>query len=150
MFGYVGTAYCHLNEKLLLEKEYPPPTDPYKAISAAEWLDDEVLNSIEKKVLGDIPNTYAFTKALSESLVVESMKEIPSMIWRPSIIIPVWKEPIPGWTDNINGPTGILIGAGKGVIRTMYCKSNGYGDFLPVDLAVNGIIVTTWNFIANK
>lgn len=43
-----------------------------------------------------------------------------------------------------------LTGAGKGVIRTMYCKQDGYGDFLPVDLAVNGIITSTWNFIANK
>uniref|UniRef100_A0A336LR38 Fatty acyl-CoA reductase n=1 Tax=Culicoides sonorensis TaxID=179676 RepID=A0A336LR38_CULSO len=150
MFGYMGTAYCHLNEKLLLEKEYPPPTDPYKVISACEWLDDAAIDGITKKILGDIPNTYAFTKALSESLVMESMKEIPSVVWRPSIIIPCWKEPIPGWTDNINGPTGILIGAGKGVIRTMYCKQDGYGDFLPVDLAVNGVITSTWNFIANK
>lgn len=85
LFGYVGTAYCHLNEKLLLEKEYEPPTDPYKTISAAEWLDEDVLNTITKKILGDIPNTYAFTKALSEAIVAESMKEIPSIVWRPSI-----------------------------------------------------------------
>lgn len=25
-------------------------------------------------------------------------------------VIPIWQEPIPGWTDNINGPTGLLIG----------------------------------------
>lgn len=85
MFGYMGTAYCHLNEKLLLEKEYPPPTDPYKVISACEWLDDDVVDGITKKILGDIPNTYAFTKALSESLVMESMKDIPSVVYRPSI-----------------------------------------------------------------
>jgi len=66
---------------------------------------------------------------------------------RPSIVIPIWKEPIPGWTDNINGPTGLLIGAGKGVIRTMYCNSSGYGDFLPVDIAVNGILVASWRNI---
>lgn len=42
---------------------------------------------------------------------------------RPSIVIPIYQDPIPGWTDNINGPTGLLIGAGKGVIRTMYCDS---------------------------
>ncbi|KAG8232900.1 hypothetical protein J437_LFUL012814 [Ladona fulva] len=34
-------------------------------------------------------------------------------------VIPVWKEPLPGWTDNLNGPMGLLIGAGKGVIRTI-------------------------------
>lgn len=25
-------------------------------------------------------------------------------------VIPIWREPLPGWTDNINGPTGLLIG----------------------------------------
>lgn len=101
-------------------------------------------------MLGKLPNTYAFTKALSEGIVVKTFKDLPSMIIRPSIVIPIFKDPLPGWTDNINGPTGLLIGAGKGVIRTMYCKSNGYGDFLPVDIAVNGIMVATWNFIANR
>ena len=66
---------------------------------------------------------------------------------RPSVIIPIWKEPIPGWTDNINGPTGLLIGAGKGVIRTMYCNENGYADYLPVDIAANGILLATWNYL---
>jgi hypothetical protein len=65
-------------------------------------------------------------------------------------VIPIWKEPLPGWTDNINGPTGLLIGAGKGVIRTMYCDNNGYADYLPVDITVNGIILLTWNYIGNK
>lgn len=50
----------------------------------------------------------------------------------------------------MNGPTGLLIGAGKGVIRTMYCNASGYGDYLPVDFAVNGIFLGSWNYIANK
>lgn len=62
----------------------------------------------------------------------------------------MWKEPIPGWTDNINGPAGLLIGAGKGVIRTMYCKSDGYADFLPVDIGVNAMIVCTYDYFSHK
>lgn len=65
-------------------------------------------------------------------------------------VIPIWKEPLPGWTDNINGPTGLLIGAGKGVIRTMYCNNEGYADYLPVDIAVNGLLIGTWNYVMNK
>lgn len=64
-------------------------------------------------------------------------------------MIPIWKEPLPGWTDNINGPTGLLIGAGKGVIRTMYCTSDRYADYLPVDIAVNALVVSVWHFVAN-
>lgn len=102
------------------------------------------------RILGAIPNTYAFTKSLSEALVVEQMSEMPAIIMRPSIVVPTRYEPIPGWTDNINGPTGLLIGAGKGVLRSMYCNSSSYGDYLPVDYAVNGIMVSSWNFVANK
>lgn len=31
-------------------------------------------------------------------------------------------EPVPGWVDSLNGPIGILVGAGKGVIRSMLCN----------------------------
>jgi fatty acyl-CoA reductase len=43
---------------------------------------------------------------------------------------------------------GMMIGAGKGVIRTIYCDQKSYGDFLPVDVAINGLMVCTWNYIA--
>lgn len=150
LFAHISTAYCHLEEKILGEKPYPPPADPHKIIKCVEWMDDEVVEAMTDKILGDLPNTYAFTKALSEGLVNEAMSQIPAIILRPSIVIPVWKEPIPGWTDNINGPTGLLIAAGKGVIRTMYCNENGYADYLPVDIAVNAILASSWNFIYLK
>lgn len=147
LFCHVSTAYCHLHVKTLYEKPYDPPGDPYSIMSACEWLGDDEIASIEKRILGTIPNTYAYTKSLGESLVVEKFDKIPAVILRPSIVIPIWREPVPGWTDNINGPTGLLIGAGKGVIRTMYCQQNGYGDFLPVDVAVNAMLVATWRFL---
>lgn len=149
-FGHISTAYCHLEEKLLEEKPYAPPADPHKIITCVEWMDEDVVEAITDKILGNLPNTYAFTKSLSESLVEEAMPYIPAVILRPSIVVPVWKEPLPGWTDNINGPTGLLIGAGKGVIRTMYCNENGYADYVSADLVVNAILTCTWNFIYLK
>ncbi|XP_071875697.1 putative fatty acyl-CoA reductase CG5065 isoform X3 [Bombus fervidus] len=150
LFAHISTAYCHLEEKILREKPYPPPADPHKIIKCVEWMDDDVVEAMTDKILGHLPNTYAFTKALSESLVEEAMPHIPAIILRPSIVIPIWKEPVPGWTDNINGPTGLLIGAGKGVIRTMYCNDSSYADYLPVDIAVNAILASSWNFIYCK
>lgn len=52
-----------------------------------------------------------------------------------------WKEPISGWVDNLNGPTGILVGAGKGVIRSMHCNAELNADLVPVDVAINSLIV---------
>lgn len=30
------------------------------------------------------------------------------MILRPSIVIPTYIDPISGWTDNLNGPAGMM------------------------------------------
>ncbi|XP_047038839.1 fatty acyl-CoA reductase 1 [Helicoverpa zea] len=149
LFIHISTSYCHLHEKLLEEQAYPPPADPHHVIQAVEWMDDEAIAMLTPKLLDKLPNSYAFTKALGEALVVEAMEHIPAMVLRPSIVIPIWQEPVPGWTDNINGPTGLLIGAGKGVIRSMYCKSNSYADYLPVDVFINGIMIVAWNYLQN-
>ncbi|XP_026739618.1 putative fatty acyl-CoA reductase CG5065 [Trichoplusia ni] len=149
VFIHISTSYCHLHEKLLEEKAYPPPADPHQIIQAVEWMDEGTIATLTPKLLNKLPNSYAFTKALGEALVVEAMEHMPAMVLRPSIVIPIWQEPVPGWTDNINGPTGLLIGAGKGVIRSMYCKSNSYADYLPVDVFINGIMIVAWNYIKN-
>ncbi|EFA05233.2 putative fatty acyl-CoA reductase CG5065 [Tribolium castaneum] len=150
VFAHLSTAYCHLHERVLYEKAYPPPTSPHHVIKACEWLDEKALDTITDKILGDIPNTYAFTKALGESLVNDEMENLPTIILRPSVIIPIWKEPLPGWTDNINGPIGLLIGAGKGVIRTMYCKGESYADYIPVDIVANCLICSTFIYLQSN
>lgn len=59
-------------------------------------------------------------------------------------------EPIPGWVDNLNGPIGLLVGGGKGVIRSMYCKGENEGHFIPVDYAINASIVIGYLVGAKK
>lgn len=55
-----------------------------------------------------------------------------------------WKEPVPGWIDNINGPTGLMIGAAKGVIRSMLCNAGYLIEIIPCDMAVNAAIAWAW------
>lgn len=54
------------------------------------------------------------------------------------------KEPFPGWIDNFNGPVGLLVAAGKGVMRSIYTNPNVRADYVPVDLAIKAIILTAW------
>ena len=61
-----------------------------------------------KEVIGDRPNTYTFTKAITEQLVKEEREDLPLSIVRPSIVAGAVKDPMPGWVDNLNGPTGII------------------------------------------
>lgn len=51
-------------------------------------------------------------------------------------------EPVPGWNDNLNGPSGIVAGSAMGIIRTMNVDMSGTADFVPVDMVANAIIAT--------
>lgn len=53
---------------------------------------------------------------------------------------PTYEEPLPGWVDNLNGPVGLMLGAGKGVIRTMLCDGSLIAQVIPVDTAINAVI----------
>lgn len=103
MFGYMSTAYCHLHESFLIEKPYDPPADPHKIIKSVEYMNEDEVEMMSAKILGKLPNSYAFTKALAEALVNEACEKhnLPAMILRPSIVIPTYQEPVSGWTDNV-------------------------------------------------
>ena len=80
---------------------------------------------------------------MAEQLVQDEGAGLPICIVRPSIVVSTWKvrvvyyqlymyypskmwfsseinvqEPVPGWVDNLNGPTGLFLIAGIGVMRT--------------------------------
>lgn len=142
---HVSTAYanCHLNT--VEEKFYEPPLDPNHLIALCEWLDNDIMNDITKKLLGDRPNTYTFTKSLAEALIYQQSGRLPIAVVRPSIVASSFKEPIPGWVDSWNGPTGIVLSVGKGILRTMYNKSTAIADIIPCDMVINLIITAAWH-----
>lgn len=61
-----------------------------------------------------------------------------------------WKEPLQGWVDNLNGPTGIFVGVGKGILRTLRAHRQLVADFVPVDIAINLMIVVAWHISSSK
>ncbi|XP_064634182.1 fatty acyl-CoA reductase 1-like [Lineus longissimus] len=144
-FIHVSTAYANCDRQDVTECVYPPPVHPQKLLDAIEWMDDEMITKLTPKLIGSRPNTYTYTKALAEYLLVEESKSFSVAIVRPSIVGASWKEPMPGWVDNYNGPTGMLIAIGKGLLRVM--KGNFYAtsDMIPVDVAVNTMIAVGWH-----
>lgn len=46
---HVSTAYAHLGERILYEKPYPPPADPYDVIRKVEWLEEGVVEAMTKE-----------------------------------------------------------------------------------------------------
>ena len=56
-------------------------------------------------------------------------------------------EPLICWTDNIYGPTGLVVGAGCGVIHSVYGDVNGNANIVPVDMVASAIIASAANTI---
>lgn len=82
-FIHVSTSYCHCRERVLEERSYPCSVEPEKVIEITNSMTDDFLKIITPKMLNGLPNTYAFSKALSEDLVQRC--GLPAGVARPSI-----------------------------------------------------------------
>ncbi|CAH1107531.1 unnamed protein product [Psylliodes chrysocephalus] len=141
---HVSTAYCNCDRYEVKETIYPPPIGPDQVVSLVEALDEDLVDSLTPKLIGNRPNTYTFTKALAECWLKDNKGTLPVVIIRPSIVLSSINEPVKGWVDNWNGPTGIIAAAGKGLFRTMLCDPDKIADIVPVDMVINLMIVSAW------
>lgn len=153
-FVHVSTAYSHCytawnSSTKMEEKFYPMPVGKYNGYSPDELIaiyEDAKREGRDKTqdILGVFPNTYIFTKAWAEKVLEENASDLPVCMMRPSIVSASWKEPFPGWVDNLNGPTGILAAAGVGLMQTIYAKRYKRADLIPVDIACDLLAVLPW------
>ncbi|XP_076471448.1 fatty acyl-CoA reductase 1-like [Babylonia areolata] len=141
---HVSTAYANCDRQQVAEQVYEPPMHPRKLIDAVQWMDKDTIDALTTKLIGSRPNTYTYTKAMAESLLLEEAKGLPVAIVRPSIVGASWLEPLPGWVDNLNGPTGLLVAIGKGLLRCMHGNFHATADLIPVDIATNAMIAAAW------
>jgi len=105
-------------------------------------LDDDTLDMITPKLLGDKPNTYTYTKQIAEHLLVNEGKNLPLTIVRPSIVGASWKEPFPGWIDNYNGPSGLYIAVSSQYILLSTVTRPSYCFELPLQAETPGISIS--------
>ncbi|GAB5573646.1 fatty acyl-CoA reductase 2 [Prionailurus iriomotensis] len=143
-FIHISTAFSNCNLKHIDEVIYPCPVEPKKIIDSMEWLDDAIIDEITPKLIGDRPNTYTYTKALGEMVVQQESGNLNIAIIRPSIVGATWQEPFPGWVDNLNGPSGLIIAAGKGFLRSIRATPMAVADLIPVDTVVNLTLAVGW------
>ncbi|XP_061399413.1 fatty acyl-CoA reductase wat-like [Musca vetustissima] len=142
VFVHVSTTYSHPDLRVVDEKIYPPYADWRTAIKLAETYDQETLNMLLPKFCPGHPNSYTLSKNLAEHIVQEYSQKLPVVIFRPSIVVSSYKEPFPGWIDNFNGPVGMLVACGLGIMRTNHADPDIVPDIIPVDMVVNSLLVT--------
>lgn len=140
-FVHVSTAFSNTQRKMIYENIYDSIYDYKLAIKLVETNQDEKLEQLRQFAMLTYPNTYIFSKNLTEQLVLDMSRRLPITIVRPSIVCPSINEPFPGWVDSMHGPMGVLIAGGSGVLRTVYGKGHNVVDIIPCDFATNSIIV---------
>lgn len=59
------------------------------------------------------------------------------------LVISTVEDPVKGWLDNFNGPVGMLVGGGKGILRVVHANPTTVSDFIPVDVAIKAMLITT-------
>jgi fatty acyl-CoA reductase len=138
---HLSTAFCNVEPKVVYEKIYPHQHNPDDLIRMSETMTDAEMEAIQKEFLGVFPDTYVYTKRLAEILVEREYENLPVCIVRPTVILPTYREPFPGWVDNLNGVTGIFYAGGRGVLRSMLADPDSPFEYLPVDMAINAIIM---------
>ncbi|XP_022910107.1 putative fatty acyl-CoA reductase CG5065 [Onthophagus taurus] len=143
-FVHLSTAFCSADLDVFEEKIYESPDNPRDVIKMTQWMKNEAVVKATPSIIAPHPNTYTYSKRLAESLVANELENMRVCIVRPSIVTPAGLEPVPGWVDSLNGPIGILVAGGKGVLRTMHCKAENSAHVVPVDIAINSIIVAAW------
>ncbi|EHB01182.1 Fatty acyl-CoA reductase 1 [Heterocephalus glaber] len=115
----------------------------------SERIDDDLVN-ITPKLIGDRPNTYIYIKALAEYVAQQEGAKLNVEIVRPSIVGASWKESFRGWIDNFNGPSGLFIVAGRGILGTRCTSNNALADLVPVDVVVNTRPTAAWYSGVNR
>ncbi|XP_050537409.1 putative fatty acyl-CoA reductase CG5065 [Daktulosphaira vitifoliae] len=149
-FVHFSTAFCHVDLESLDEEVHKSPYDVHNMIRLNSWLDEKSIQTVTSHLIKPHPNTYTFSKRLAEDIVSEFYPQMPVCIARPSIVTPALKEPLPGWVDNLNGPVGIMVAGGKGVLRSILCNPDYTAEAISVDLAINAVISIAWNMGTSK
>jgi alcohol-forming fatty acyl-CoA reductase len=70
-------------------------------------------------------------------MLLKEAGNLPVILQRFVLLLAVLSsinEPLCGWVDNWNGPTGIVSAVGKGIFHTIMCNEESVADFIPVDL----------------
>jgi long-chain acyl-CoA synthetase len=85
-------------------------------------------------------DTYTYTKALGEQMVLRNRADVPLAIVRPAIIESSLSEPSPGWLDGLRMADPLIAAIGKGRLRSLPLDPDVVLDLVPADMVVNTIL----------
>ena len=123
--AFVHISTCYVNapmfDQRIDEAIYPHPLGEPEAIydMLTKMTYDEVRNYERKVVLKTYPNTYTFSKSLTEHLINNRYKAmgLPLVIVRPSIVTAAVQEPVPGWVEGSAAANKAVLSCALGHVQ---------------------------------
>lgn len=85
-------------------------------------------------------DTYTYTKALGEQIVLARRHDLPVAVVRPAIIESSLAEPSPGWLDGLRMADPLIAAIGKGRLRSLPLDPAVTLDLVPADMVVNAML----------
>uniref|UniRef100_A0A182REJ2 Fatty acyl-CoA reductase n=2 Tax=Anopheles funestus TaxID=62324 RepID=A0A182REJ2_ANOFN len=144
---HVSTFYSNCNRTLIEEKIYDDigfgGYDNIKSTFAK--LQDDHKQFLSPVVLGTFPNSYTFSKKCAEVVVRDKFGHLPIGIFRPPIVTSSYREPVPGWVDNFNGPSGMVVPLSQGLYSAALLDPKKKPFIVPVDFCVNALLMCAYD-----
>ncbi|KAL7013336.1 hypothetical protein ACKWTF_015340 [Chironomus riparius] len=98
---------------------------------------NEAVNQLVPNILGKHVNTYTFTKALTENLLLSDAKDLPVAVVRPSMVGASMTEPHVGFVDNMAAVSIYMYMMAKGLFRaSLVADKFGPCELIPADLSI--------------
>ncbi|XP_049539188.1 uncharacterized protein LOC125953582 [Anopheles darlingi] len=107
-----------------------------------EHLSESEREALTPKIIGQMPNCYVFSKKCAEVMISQRFSDLPVSIFRPPIVVPSYKEPVPGWIDGLQGVTGLCVPILKHMLIWYYGNPDAGTPWVPVDYCAAGLIVS--------
>ena len=152
VYHHISTAYVNGNlppSTRIQEKIYPyysidKNKDVEAIVSELQRMDPNKLEegTLDGSLLNGHPNTYAFTKELSEKLLQKRRGNLRMVISRPTVIFSVANDPAPGWSDTVSAAGVVQFPVAMGIANFIWSTKDPV-DFINGDLVSNTVLVST-------
>ncbi|HUP19782.1 MAG TPA: AMP-binding protein [Gemmatimonadota bacterium] len=118
----------------------PPRREAIEALKD-KWMERRLIEvGMERARARGWNDTYTYTKALGEQMVMARSGAVPVAIVRPAIIESSLHEPSPGWLDGLRMADPLIVAIGKGRLRSLPLDPDVVLDLVPADMVVNAML----------
>ncbi|KAG0210618.1 cyclin-dependent kinase inhibitor far1 [Mortierella sp. GBA30] len=145
---HISTCYvnspmigAHIDE-IIYAHPFGDPEAIYDMLSKMTY--DEIRKYERSVVLKTYPNTYTFSKSLTEHLIQKRYKTmgLPIAIVRPSIVTAAQAEPVPGWVEGAAAANKAVISCALGQVQEWIGDEDIRTDLIPVDIVAKVILLS--------